>query len=142
MATVNMRMDAPPKKVWDVLADGSQYAQWVVGAKRIRDVDPEWPKPGAKIRHTVGVGPLEINDSTEVVEASEPTRLVLDARARPLIGRARVTFNISPEDSRTRVVMEEHVPAWPALLNALAAAIVNARNAEALRRLRRHVEEC
>jgi uncharacterized protein YndB with AHSA1/START domain len=141
MATVNMHMEAPPKKVWDVLADGSQYAQWVVGAKRIRDVDPDWPTPGTKIRHTVGVGPLEINDSTEVVEASEPSRLVLDARARPLIGRARVTVNIAPEGNGSRVVMEEHVPAWPALLNALVAPIVNARNAEALRRLRRHVED-
>ena len=33
-------VDAPAEAVWDVLADGWQYATWVVGASRVRAVDP------------------------------------------------------------------------------------------------------
>ena len=39
MAVNDITIDAPPEKVFALLADGRQYAEWVVGAKRIRDVD-------------------------------------------------------------------------------------------------------
>ncbi len=29
-----------------MLSDGWLYASWVVGASRVRDVDPRWPSPG------------------------------------------------------------------------------------------------
>ena len=56
MATNERYMAVPPEVVWDVLADTSGYAYWVVGSKAIRDADPAWPRPGAKFHHTIGVG--------------------------------------------------------------------------------------
>ncbi len=45
--TISRRVDAPAEAVWSVLADGWSYANWVVGAARVRDVDPGWPAQGA-----------------------------------------------------------------------------------------------
>lgn len=44
--TISRRVDAPAEAVWSVLADGWSYANWVVGAARVRDVDPGWPAQG------------------------------------------------------------------------------------------------
>ena len=51
---------APPEAVWDVIADGWTYSQWVVGNSRMRAVDPAWPAPGTAFYHRVGLGPLTI----------------------------------------------------------------------------------
>ena len=50
----------PCQRVWDVMADGWTYTQWVVGNSRTRAVDPTWPEPGTSIRHSVGGWPLVI----------------------------------------------------------------------------------
>lgn len=59
---------ASPQRVWEVLADGWRYPGWVVGASGMRAVDPEWPAPGARIHHSVGLWPFLI-DHAEVFEA-------------------------------------------------------------------------
>src|SRR6478735_6471041 len=79
---------ADPERIWAVLADPGSYGYWVVGSDTIRDADGGWPQPGTKIHHRVGVGPLKINDDTQVIESEPGRRLVLHARARPL-GTAR-----------------------------------------------------
>ena len=56
-----------------MLADGWSYATWVVGAARVRDVDPGWPATGSRVHHSVGLWPLLIQDFT-LVECSEPPR--------------------------------------------------------------------
>jgi uncharacterized protein YndB with AHSA1/START domain len=78
--TVNERtINASPKDVWEVLADGWMYPLWVVGASRMRDVDPHWPEVGSKLHHSVGVWPGLIDDNTEVLEV-EPGRRQRRAR--------------------------------------------------------------
>ena len=39
---VSRSVAAPAEAVWAVLADGWQYATWVVGASRVRAVDAGW----------------------------------------------------------------------------------------------------
>ncbi len=39
-AAVHRDVAAPAAAVWGVLADGWLYANWVVGASRVRSVDP------------------------------------------------------------------------------------------------------
>ena len=47
MATASVRLfDCTPDDVFAVLGDGWLYPVWVVGAARMRDVDPEWPAEG------------------------------------------------------------------------------------------------
>ena len=81
MAVTVREIDAPPERVFDVLADGWLYASWVVGASRIRAVDDDWPARGSCLYHSVGVWPALISDSTEVVDVDRPQFLQLRARA-------------------------------------------------------------
>jgi uncharacterized protein YndB with AHSA1/START domain len=131
-------MSAPPQAVWDALADPEGYRQWVVGSKRIRDADPTWPAPGSRFHHTVGVGPLEINDHTESLEAVAPRRLRLRVKGRPLL-TAKVTMDLEPESGGTRVRMQEEPDGTFRLLalNPLFQWATRLRNAESLKRLER-----
>ena len=129
-------MPVPASAVWDALADAGGYAYWVVGSKVIRDADADWPAPGSKIHHTVGLGPFERSDHTESIEAVEPQRLTLRAKARPL-GTARVTLEMTPKDGGTVVSITENPDgvfrplAFVPPLQLLSAL----RNAESLMRL-------
>jgi hypothetical protein len=64
---------AKRQQVWDVLADGWTYSQWVVGNSRMRAVDAEWPAEDSTIQHSIGVWPAVINDET-IVESCPPRR--------------------------------------------------------------------
>ncbi len=107
MSTNTRFMPVPPSAVWDALADAGGYGYWVVGSKVIREADATWPSPGSKIHHTVGLGPIEISDHTESLEADEPRRLQLRAKGRPL-GTAKVTLEMAPKDGGTIVRITEN----------------------------------
>ena len=129
-------MPVPPTAVWDALADSGGYGYWVVGSKAIRDADPQWPEPGSKFHHTIGIGPLTVSDHTESLEADPPRRLQMRAKARPL-GTARVTLELEPRDGGTLVRMVEHPDGVGAILrlNPFLHLFTKARNAESLMRL-------
>ena len=141
MAATDIFIAASPRVVFDVLSDAEAYGYWVVGSKRIRDADPDWPEPGSRFDHTVGVGPVTIRDDTKVEEVARDERLVLHARFRPL-GSAEIALRLEPEGSGTRVTMEERPLGGPAArgYGRLAALVLRARNAESLRRLKRLAE--
>lgn len=133
-----MTRDIPAsrRQVWDVMADGWTYSQWVVGNSRMRAVDPKWPAPGATIRHSIGIWPLVINDET-VVEKSVPLEeLVLHAKSGPF-GGARVILRLSDIPDGCRVVMEEYPTSGPAavLPDRLSDIAAWPRNRETLWRL-------
>lgn len=136
MSTHRRTIHASADKVWDVLSDGWLYPVFVVGASRMRDVDPEWPAPGAALHHSVGVWPALLDDSTSVVSSEPPTRLTLRARAWPT-GEADVTFRLEPRGTDTDVVIEEDAAAGPArFVPALVRGpLLTWRNTETLRRL-------
>jgi uncharacterized protein YndB with AHSA1/START domain len=127
---------ASPEQCWRVLADGWLYPLWVVGATRMREVDAEWPAVGACLHHSVGVWPLVLDDTTEVLAATPPTLLRLRARAWPT-GAAHVELRLDPEGDGTRVTIEEDAVAGPARLipAPLRHAQLDWRNRESLRRL-------
>lgn len=137
---------AAPERVWEALMDPWLYTQWVVGNKRVRGVDADWPRPGSRFHHTVGVGLLRTRDATRVVAAVPPRRLELDAHAWPL-GTARVVLELEPaahgEHAATRVVMTEEPSRGPAKWTEtpLLHGLTHGRNVESLRRLKRMVEQ-
>lgn len=113
MATVNVLVRRPPEQVWDVLADGTAYAEWVVGTKAIRAVDEGWPAVGTSIHYTVGFGPLELRGRT-TVRAMEPNRrLGLEADAG-LIGTARIVIDLVPWGDETVIELDESPLRGPA----------------------------
>jgi len=129
-------IEAPPEAVFAVLSDAQSYERWVVGAKEVRDADASWPARGSRLHHTVGAGPVDLQDSTSVVTSESPRHLRLRARGRPL-GVAIVDFVLTPERGGTRVQMQEWIaePWFVAAFNLIFDPLIRVRNAETLRRL-------
>jgi hypothetical protein len=136
MSTVSRTVHAERERVWQVLADGWSYPVFVVGAARMRAVDPGWPEVGTRIHHSVGVWPGLIDDYTEVMEVDMGQRLVLRARAWP-VGEARVEFRLRPAGTNTEVHITEVITAGPGRLvpPPLKGVSLAWRNTETLRRL-------
>jgi hypothetical protein len=135
--TVSRPVAAPPEAVWAVLADGWQYGTWVVGASRVRAVDPGWPQAGARLHHSFGPWPAVISDATVSNEAEEPRHLLLTARSWP-VGEARVEIQIVPEgpDGCTVSIAEDAITGPGRIVPMpVRQALVLPRNREALRRL-------
>ncbi len=135
MAVNEIYIEAPPGPVFDLLASGRRYAEWVVGAKRIRAVDDSWPQPGSRFHHAVGIGPFTIADSTKVLRFDRSGRIVLEARVRPF-GRAEIELVVEPDGAGSRVRMSEAPIGAPDVLKRLLEPVIYSRNAEALRRLK------
>jgi uncharacterized protein YndB with AHSA1/START domain len=138
MAHNEIHVNAPPEAVFAVLADPRSFARWVVGSRRIRAADPEWPAAGSRFDHTVGVGPVKIDDRTTVRASERPHRLELLVRARPLT-QAVVSLRMRAEDGGTRIDMDENpadLRSRLVVFNPLTEPLVRLRNAESLRRLK------
>lgn len=136
MAENVRRIAAGPEAVFAVLADGWLYPTWVVGASRMRAVDPTWPEANARLHHSFGVWPALINDETEMLEWEPPRRAVMEARGWP-IGAAEVELVAEPVSQGCEVRIVETATRGPALLmpKVLSDALIGLRNTETLRRL-------
>lgn len=140
--TVNERtINASPDRVWEVLSDGWLYPLWVVGASRMRDVDPSWPQVGSKLHHSVGVWPGLIDDNTEVLDSEPGRSILLRAKGWPM-GEAEVKLELEAADGGTRVKIYEKPVKGPGALvpEAVVGPMMKWRNTEALRRLAYVVE--
>lgn len=136
MSTLSRSMSATPEVVWEVLSDGWLYPLFVVGAARMRDVDDSWPTVGARLHHSVGAWPALLDDTTEVLEMDEGSRLLLRARAWPA-GSAHVELSLHPSGDATLVTIVEDATAGPALVIPKPVRDIQLRwrNTETLRRL-------
>ena len=138
MATNERFMAVAPEAIWDALADPGGYGYWVVGSKFIRDVDDNWPDSGSSFHHEIGIGPLTIDDHSQVVEAQRPRLFRLRVKGRP-VGTALVTLEMQPRpaDGGTMVRFTENpdgIFGWLSL-NPATHVFTLARNAESLARL-------
>lgn len=136
MSTRSRVVDATPQQVWNILADGWLYPLFVVGASRMREVDAEWPAPGSRLHHSVGVWPLLINDTTEVLACEPTSYLKLEARGWPA-GEAVVELLVEARGSGSDVSITEDVTSGPGRLmpKPLRDPQIGWRNVETLRRL-------
>lgn len=107
MAIRQVLVDASPERVWAVLADGWSYEAWVVGTRKIRSVDPDWPALGSALDYTAGFPPFQVEDRTVVRRVDPGHRLELEVQAPPL-GSARVAIELIPWGDATVVVLDEH----------------------------------
>lgn len=136
MSVTVRRLDCTPQQVFAVLADPWIYPTWVVGASRLRAADPEWPQPGCKLHHSIGVWPFVLNDETVVSEWDPPRRVVLEAKTRP-VGVERVIIDVKARGNGCVVRMEEFPSRGPLRFapRFLVDAALHIRNSETLRRL-------
>ena len=136
MAENTRLMHATSEQVWSVLSDGWLYPLWVVGAARIREVDDAWPAEGSSLHHSVGVWPLLISDSTQVIDVQPDLSLTLRARAWP-VGEARVVISLEPVGAETWVKISEDAVSGPGVVipRPVRDVTLKWRNTETLRRL-------
>ncbi len=142
MAVVTHPIALPVHAVYAALTTPQTYPHWLVGCRDIRSVDPEWPVPGSKFHHRVGlVGPVTVADSTEVLERADDTVLSLEVRARPF-GRGRATFTLTAGvDADTTVVELDEVPiGLLAPTKPLADPLISRRNERSLANLAAYLE--
>lgn len=135
--TVTRDVPASRQQVWEVIADGWTYSQWVVGNSRMRAVDSDWPAVGSTIRHSIGMWPLVVNDETMVEECVPSERIVLHAKGG-LFGGARIEIRLSDAaDGGCHIEMDEHPVSGPGKFvpDALAQVAVWPRNRETTWRL-------
>jgi uncharacterized protein YndB with AHSA1/START domain len=130
-------VNASRDRVWAVLADASTYAEWVVGAQQVRAADTAWPSPGARLYHSTGIGPLTIDDSTEVVAVEAPARLELIAHLS-VLGSFRVELLLEEvAENQTHITMiEDPVEGISQAAGPAGAAFGRLRNRLTLDRLK------
>jgi uncharacterized protein YndB with AHSA1/START domain len=141
MAQSEIYIDLPPGDVFSVLTHAHTYPHWLVGCKKIRAVDEDWPQVDSRFHHTVGFGPIALNDSTKVIEMEEGSHLVLEARARPA-GIAHVHFDLEPRGKGTRLTLLEkgRDETTRMLWNSVLDRVVKLRNNRSLKQLKSFVE--
>lgn len=125
-----------PVDVFRVLGDGWTYADWVVGTRKIRAVEPGWPALGTSIHYTVGHLPVRKDDRTTVVGCDAPGRLTLEAHAWPM-GSVHIELCVDATPGGCTVSIEE-TPKKGLLKtvdNPLVDLAIKVRNVETLRRL-------
>jgi len=144
MSRNQITMTASPEDVFAVLDDADAYPGWVVGARRVRRVDPDWPSEGSAFHHAIGVPGAELHDYSKVIEREPPHRLVLEVRIRPT-GVARVELDVDSGGGggeQCVVTMRESPVAGPirGVPGLVTEPLLHLRNALSLQRLRHEVE--
>lgn len=141
MAVRHRLVRGEPKDVWAVLADPTQYGEWVVGPSSSRHDDGKWPAEGSSIEYTVPLGPAKLTGKTVVRICRPPEQLELEALSGWL-GSARIAFELRPWGRDTLVVVDEHPLRGPGglLHNAGLDALLQLRHRRMLGRLAEAVE--
>jgi len=136
MAINHVRSSLPPKKVFEHITNPWEYPKWLLGASTMRDVDDDFPAVGSNFHHRVGVGPLKINDRSQVLEVEQDRKLVLLVKARPVF-QGKVTFTIEPQSDGGSLLTIEEVPAFPGaeLARPIVDPPTHARNKKSLENL-------
>jgi uncharacterized protein YndB with AHSA1/START domain len=141
MSRNSISVSAPPEAVFDVLDDAYAYPRWVVGARRVRRVDPSWPEVGSKFHHAIGTAAGELHDSSKILERVRPDRIVLEVRFRPT-GVANVEIDVTRDGDKSIVTLGESPTggAISHLPRLITDPLLFVRNALALHRLRHEIE--
>jgi hypothetical protein len=141
MACASREIATSAHRLFEVLIDPWTYPSWLAGAANMRDVDDDWPRPGSKFHHTVGIGPFVIPDSSVMLGFETDRMLRLAVRARPLVS-AVVVFSLLGDGDRCVVSFEEEprIRMIGNLVRPVLDPITHVRNHHSLKRLAAFVE--
>lgn len=141
MAVRHCLIKTSPGTVWAVLADGTRYADWVVGTSSSRPLRGRWPQTDAAIGYEVRIGPVALSNETVVRRCEEGTLLELEAKAGWL-GTARIAIELRPWGDDCLVIVDEHPlrGAGGLLHNVGTEAMIQLRHRAMLARLARLCE--
>ncbi|WP_225823387.1 SRPBCC family protein [Streptomyces naphthomycinicus] len=138
MAVRHRVIKADPATVWQVLADGHRYADWVVGTGASRPKQGSWPRKDASIAYEIRLGPLRLANETVVRHCREGSLLELEIMAG-FLGTARFSIELREWGEHCLVLVDEHPlqGAGGVLHNAGVEALIQVRHRSMLARLAR-----
>ncbi|MFB0617696.1 SRPBCC family protein [Streptomyces sp. AGS-58] len=142
MAVRHRLIKADPAAVWEVLADGNRYADWVVGTGESHPKEGQWPQVGASIAYEIPLGPVRLANETVVRHCEEGSRLELEIMAGWL-GTARFSIELREWGEHCLVIVDEHPlqGAGALLHNVGVEALIQVRHRSMLARLARCCED-
>ncbi|MBQ0851411.1 SRPBCC family protein [Streptomyces sp. BH-SS-21] len=142
MAVRHRLIKKSPREVWSVLADGTRYADWVVGTASSYPVRGWWPQVHSAIGYEVRVGLWTLRNESVVRACVEERELELEAIAGPL-GTARIAIELRPWGEYTLVIIDEHPlqGAGGTLHNVAVEGLIQVRHRAMLKRLAEVCEE-
>ncbi|MEU2062529.1 SRPBCC family protein [Streptomyces sp. NPDC013455] len=142
MAVRHRVIKADPAAVWEVLADGHRYAEWVVGTGASRPKQGQWPQKDASITYEIRLGPLTLANETVVRHCREGSLLELEIIAG-FLGTARFSIELREWGEHCLVIADEHPLRGPgaALHNVGLEALIQLRHRSMLARLARCCED-
>ncbi|MEU3862426.1 SRPBCC family protein [Streptomyces sp. NPDC028722] len=142
MAVRHRLIKADPAAVWEVLADGNRYADWVVGTGESRPKEGQWPEVGASIAYEIRLGPVRLANETIVRRCEGGSRLELEIMAGWL-GTARFSIELREWGEHCLVIVDEHPlqGAGAVLHNVGIEALIQVRHRSMLARLARCCED-
>ncbi|MFE6286385.1 SRPBCC family protein [Streptomyces sp. NPDC057877] len=136
MAVRHRLVQATPQAVWDVLADGSRYGEWVVGPSEVTPEGGQWPRVGATISYEIRLGPVRLRNVSVVRRCEPGSALEIEAKAGRL-GTARIAIELRPWGEHCLVIVDEHPLRGPGglLHNVGVEALIQVRHRAMLARL-------
>ncbi|MFK4150053.1 SRPBCC family protein [Streptomyces sp. NPDC004065] len=143
MAVRHRLIRTSPEEVWTVLADGTRYAEWVVGTSASRPVRGQWPEVDSAIAYQIRLGPVSLTNETVVRRCEEGSALELEAHAG-FLGTARIAIELRPWGrEHCLVIVDEHPlrGAGGMVHNVGVEALIQIRHRAMLARLAKVCEE-
>ncbi|WP_328492103.1 SRPBCC family protein [Streptomyces sp. NBC_00414] len=142
MAVRHRLIKKSPREVWAVLADGTRYADWVVGTASSYPVRGQWPQVDSAIGYEVRAGFWTLRNESVVRACVEGRELELEAIAGPL-GTARIAIELRPWGEYTLVIIDEHPlqGAGGVMHNVAVEGLIQLRHRAMLKRLADVCEE-
>lgn len=136
---VHQTVEAPRDEVFNAIADPRTYPDWLVGAQKIRSVDPAFPAPGTRFEHSVGpTKDLTTDDDTKALAVQGHRRLLLEVHIGPLHGEVEFMLK-KRSDTSTEVCLRERPLGPAAVLTPLLRPVLAGRNQMSLRNLAKFI---
>lgn len=121
-------------EAYATLVAAPHYPDWLVGAKRIREVSADWPARDSWFEHVVGFGPIQVADRTTSLGTEPDVMLELLVRARPFIA-ATTKFELTAQPGGGCFLRMTETPTGVyKVLSAVAGPLLRLRNERSLQR--------
>jgi hypothetical protein len=106
VGVIEREMSIGVEALWLVLADAASYAQWLLHLTEIRQIDGDWPTPGAAFEYRFRWGPIKLSGRATVLQAHPPGHVRVRWR-RGLLGVSIADVSLQPVADRTVVRVTE-----------------------------------
>ena len=137
----SLRVDAPPERVWEVLADWDRSADWILGTT-VEVVGSQREGVGARTRALTRIAGIKLIDEMSVTKWEPPRLIEVRHHRKPVLGDA--WFEVVPVDGGAQVEWVEDLELPFGKLGEIAGSVARAPVEwglrKSLRKLKRLVE--